>query len=55
MTGTVAPGKQCVAVLKKRMFLIMEFPTINVVGEKRGHGDDGCGFLGQETDQGWGV
>lgn len=36
MTGTVAPGKQRVMALKKRMFLVMESPMINVVvGEER--------------------
>jgi len=39
MTGTVAPGRQCVAALKKWMSLVIESPTINVVGEKRGQGD----------------
>lgn len=38
MTGTAAPGKQCMATLKKLMFLIMESPTIRVVGGKRGRG-----------------
>eukprot|EP00064_Thunnus_orientalis_P015293 superscaffoldBa00002806_g15343 len=47
----VAPWKQCVAALKKRMFLIMEYPTINVVEEKRGQGDDGCGFSWQKSAQ----
>lgn len=41
MTETVAPGRQCVTVLKKQMFLVIESPTINVVAEKRGQGDDG--------------
>ena len=38
ITGTVDPGKQCVAALKKRTFLIIESPTISVVGEKSGRG-----------------
>ena len=41
-TGTVDPGKQCVATLIKRTFRIIESPTINVVGEKSGRGEDGC-------------
>ena len=41
MSGTVAPGKQCVAALKKRVFLIMESPTISVVGGNRGRGGVG--------------
>lgn len=34
--GTIASGKQCVAASKKLMYQLMESPTINVVGEKRG-------------------
>lgn len=45
MTGSVAPGKQRVVILKKRMCLIMESPTIKVVGVKRGRVDGGCGFF----------
>ncbi|KAF3834539.1 hypothetical protein F7725_027097 [Dissostichus mawsoni] len=41
MTGTVAPGRQRVAALKNRMFLVMESPIINVVGAKRGRGGAG--------------
>lgn len=40
ITGTVAPGKQCVVTLKKRTFLIMESPISRVVGGNRGRGDD---------------
>lgn len=46
MTGTVAPGKQCVVELKKRMFLVMESPTIRVVRRKRGRGDAEYGTSG---------
>ncbi|KAF3837639.1 hypothetical protein F7725_009407 [Dissostichus mawsoni] len=45
MTGTVAPGRQRVAALKNRMFLVMESPIINVVGAKRGRGGAGPGKL----------
>ncbi len=38
MSRTVEQGKQCVAALKKRTFLIIESPTIKVVGEKSGRG-----------------
>lgn len=44
MTGTMAPGKQCVTALKKQICRVMASPTINVVGEKRGRGGGGgCG------------
>ena len=36
ITGTMAPGKQQVVVLKKRIFLVMESPVTSVVGEKSG-------------------
>ena len=67
MSGTVAPGKQCVVALKNLMSLIMESPTINVVGEKRGRGGDSRGLVRLEgtgsvsapcvevADRGWGV
>lgn len=45
-TETVAPRKQCVTALKKRMFLVMESPTIRVVGGKRGRGDADSGLTG---------
>lgn len=38
MSRTFAPGKHRVTALKKRMFLIMESPTIKVVGGKSGRG-----------------
>ena len=41
ITGTVAPGRQRVAALKNRMFLIMESPIMNVVGANRGRGGAG--------------
>lgn len=44
--GMVAPGKQCVAALKKLVFLIME---------KRGRGNEACGSCeagGAEVDGG---
>lgn len=46
MTGTVAPGKECIVALKNLMFLIIESPTIGVVGENSGCGvrDIGCGL-----------
>lgn len=44
MTGTVAPGKQCVIALKKRIFLVIESPIISVVGGKRGRGECGDGL-----------
>ena len=55
IAGTVAPGKQRVDALKKRISLVMESPTISVVGEKRGRGGGSCGDSlldgagGQET------
>eukprot|EP00064_Thunnus_orientalis_P018752 superscaffoldBa00004421_g18858 len=52
MSGTVAPGKQCVAVLKKRLFLIMEPPPISVVGAKRGQGDVECVITGLDPAPG---
>lgn len=45
MTGTVAPGKQCVDALNNLMFLTIESPTIKVDGENR---DEGCGFARME-------
>lgn len=42
MTGTVTPGRQCVAVLKKRIFRVIESPTVKSVGGKRGQVDEGC-------------
>lgn len=39
MDWTVAPGKQHVRALKKRIFLVMELAMISVVGGKRGRGD----------------
>lgn len=41
-TTTVAPGKHRVSALKNRVCLMMESPTIKVVGAKRGRGEDGC-------------
>ncbi len=38
MSGTFAPGKQSVVVLKKWMFLMMKSTTSRVVGVKRGRG-----------------
>ena len=38
ITGTVAPGRQQVVALKKRIFLVIESPIIRVVGEKSGRG-----------------
>lgn len=38
---TVAPGKQCVDALKKRMYLVMESPTIAVDGGNSGGGERG--------------
>ncbi len=38
MTGAVAPGKQCVMVLKKRTCLVIESPIIKVDRGKRGRG-----------------
>lgn len=40
ITGTVAPGKQRVIALMKRMSLVMESPMINVVGGMRGRGGE---------------
>ena len=31
----MAPGKQCVVVLKKQIFLVIESPIMSVVGVKR--------------------
>ena len=39
MDVTLAPGKQRVVALKKRIFLVMLSPTIKVVGETRGCGE----------------
>lgn len=39
MLGTVAPGKQCVPVLKKQIYLNVESLTINVVGRNKGRGE----------------
>lgn len=44
MTRTVAPGKQCGDALKNLMLQIIESPTIKVVGEKRGRGEEGSVF-----------
>lgn len=49
MTGTVAPGRQRVIALKKRMFLVIDSPMINVVGGKRGERDVTCGQPGQDS------
>ncbi|XP_049919744.1 uncharacterized protein LOC126409004 [Epinephelus moara] len=55
---TVAPGKQWVVELKKRMFLVMESPTMAVVGGNSGRGRGGerrcsvgtvCGVCGEVT------
>ena len=46
MTRIVAPGRQCVVELKKRMFLVMESLTISIVGRKRGRGDAECWISG---------
>ena len=51
MTGTVAPGKQRVIVLKKRTCLMIESPTINVVGGKRGRGGAGRVSLRSDGDR----
>lgn len=53
ITRSVAPGKQWVATLKKRVFLIMESSTIRVVGS--GWGDVGWGFVGQDKGQASGL
>jgi len=45
MTGTVAPRRVCVIALKKRISLVIESPMINMVGGKRGHGDEDCGLV----------
>lgn len=45
MMRTVAPGKQRVIELKKRMFLVIESPIIRVVGWKSGRGETGDEFL----------
>ncbi|XP_058469240.1 zinc finger protein 177-like [Solea solea] len=42
ISGTVAPGKPCVAALKNRVFRIMESPIMSVVGENSGGGGDCC-------------
>ena len=48
MSGVVAPGKQCVTALMKRMFLMMESPIIRVVGGISGRrGVPGLGDLGE--------
>lgn len=41
-----APGIQCVMALKKRIFRVMESPTMRVVGGNSGRG--GLGFSGIE-------
>lgn len=41
MTGNVASGRQWVVALENWIFLIMESPTANVVGEKKGTGRRG--------------
>lgn len=41
MTGNVASGRQWVVALEKWVFLIMESPTTNVIGEKKGRGEEG--------------
>ena len=40
MTGTVAPGKQCVMALKNLMYLVIESPMISVVAGRRGRGGE---------------
>eukprot|EP00064_Thunnus_orientalis_P019895 superscaffoldBa00005192_g20026 len=47
MTRAMAPGRQCVVELKKRMYLVMEFPTISVVRRKRGSADFGFMAMGE--------
>ena len=42
ITGAVAPGKQCVAALKKQIFLVIESQRMSEIGVKKGRGDDGC-------------
>lgn len=49
MTGTVAPGKQCVDALNNLMFLTIESPTIKVDGENRDEGKKAVGLLGWKT------
>lgn len=55
MTGTVAPGKQCVTALQKRMFWVIESPPIREVGEKMGRGDEKivvCGWRAHDLHLG---
>lgn len=52
MVGTVAPGKQCVIALKKRIFLVIESPIISVVGGKRGRSKCGDELPGSADEDG---
>ncbi len=61
ITGTVAPGRQCVVVLTKRISLIMESPTIRAVGGKGGQGGEHRCSTCQDAGRGgescpdWGI
>lgn len=43
--------KQCVAALKKRIFLVIESPLMNVVEAKEGHLGQPVSLLGKEEQQ----